>query len=191
MNTNSNFTTLGFNLGFSYILHLFQSAASLLFYFAGSGSQILLFDINLGRQIQSFCVFQGIRVHGIASRIMSYEDNALYPSVTFEIVISGEKIVKLYRLCIQLHSESLDKSHVSTELTFVHLLPRFTHWVLDFCFLEVSLFTFSRKPNYFTNYALICNYLLTCCRMVYLPLKREAVILLLDVMIILFIFGMS
>ncbi|KAL2935082.1 WD repeat-containing protein 6 [Bienertia sinuspersici] len=120
-------------------LQIPSSFSSLPFLLAGSGTQIILFDVNLGRQIKSYCVFEGVRVHGIASGFMNYEENPLTPSVTFKVVVSGERIVKLYSLRLQLRSECLDGQDILADLTLLQLLPRFTHWVLDFCFLENGL----------------------------------------------------
>ncbi|XP_021836523.2 uncharacterized protein [Spinacia oleracea] len=131
-------------------LHVPSHFSSLPYLLAGSGSQILLFDVNLGRQIRSFCVFEGVRVHGIASGLS--EENALSSSVTFKVVISGERRVKLFSLRFQLGS--LDKPGVRTDLTFLQLLPRFSHWVLDFGFLEDGL---SSSEEGFRYLAVGCN----------------------------------
>ena len=132
------------------------------FLLAGSGSQIIVFDINLGRQIKSFSVFEGVRVHGIASGLMNFAKNSVSASITFKIVISGERRVKLYSLHLQILSESPDVLNVSIDLTFLQLLPRFSHWVLDFCFLEVTILDFHAgdelvKLHFFTRLISINN----------------------------------
>ncbi|KAK7259153.1 hypothetical protein RIF29_24752 [Crotalaria pallida] len=98
-------------------LHLPSPNHSLPFLLAGLGSEIMVYDLDVGKVMRSFAVFQGIRVHGIASSFVE-------PSL---IVVFGETRVKLF-------SFSFDDS--VPQLTLVHLLPKFGHWVLDVCFLE-------------------------------------------------------
>lgn len=82
-----------------------------------------MYDLELGKIMKSFSVFDGVRVHGIAS-------NSATSSVTV-ITVFGETRVKLF-------SFSFDSDSGSPQLTLIHLLPKFSHWVLDVCFLEVS-----------------------------------------------------
>ena len=110
-----------------------------LVYLTGTGSQLLLFDIDRGQQIKSFRIFEGVRVHGIAAQVMKHEGDSLSCSVTFKIIVSGERRVKLYSLRLQLEPMFLEPPCVSTDLILLQLLPRFTHWVLDICFLWVIL----------------------------------------------------
>lgn len=85
---------------------------------AGLGSEILLYDLEFGKIMKSFSVFDGIRVHGIAS------------SSEFVIVVFGEKRVKMFRFSFK------NDDFESPQLTLIHLLPKFGHWVLDVCFLK-------------------------------------------------------
>lgn len=85
------------------------------------GSEIAVYDLELSKRIKSFSVFEGVRVHGIASS---------FPRGTM-IAVFGETRVKLF-------SFEFDGVSGSAELTLAHLLPKFGHWVLDVCFLEVS-----------------------------------------------------
>lgn len=95
---------------------------SLPFLLAGLGSEITLYDLELSKRIRSFSVFEGVRVHGIASSFP--QENV--------IAVFGETRVKLF-------SFAFDSASRSPELTFVHLLPKFGHWVLDVSFLKGSL----------------------------------------------------
>ncbi|KAH1079034.1 hypothetical protein AAZX31_19G206700 [Glycine max] len=95
---------------------------SLPFLLAGLGSEITLYDLELSKRVRSFSVFEGVRVHGIASSFP--QENV--------IAVFGETRVKLF-------SFAFDSASRSPELTFVHLLPKFGHWVLDVSFLKGSL----------------------------------------------------
>ncbi|XP_014496090.1 uncharacterized protein LOC106757805 isoform X1 [Vigna radiata var. radiata] len=95
---------------------------SLPFLLAGLGSEIAVYDLELSKRIRSFSVFEGVRVHGIASS---------FPRGTM-IAVFGETRVKLF-------SFEFDAVSGSAELTLAHLLPKFGHWVLDVCFLEGCL----------------------------------------------------
>ncbi|KAK7284533.1 hypothetical protein RJT34_19280 [Clitoria ternatea] len=91
---------------------------------AGLGSQIMLYNLEQGKIVRSFPVFEGVRVHGITSQ----ETTA---SVTV-IAVFGETRVKLF--CF-----SFDNVSGDPKLTLIHLLPKFGHWVLDVCFLKGCL----------------------------------------------------
>ncbi|TKY61668.1 WD repeat-containing protein 6 [Spatholobus suberectus] len=101
-------------------LHLPNLSPPLLL--AGLGSEITVYDLELSKRIRSFSVFEGVRVHGIASS---------FPQETL-IAVFGETRVKLF-------SFAFDSVSGSAELTLVHLLPKFGHWVLDVCFLKGCL----------------------------------------------------
>ncbi|OIW17447.1 hypothetical protein TanjilG_22559 [Lupinus angustifolius] len=100
-------------------LHFPSPNHSLPFLLAGLGSEIMVYDLDEGKVMRSFSVFQGIRVHGITSSF-------LQPSL---IAVFGETRVKLF-------SFSFD---TVPHLTLIHLLPKFGHWVLDVCFLKGCL----------------------------------------------------
>ncbi|KAK7337576.1 hypothetical protein VNO77_18158 [Canavalia gladiata] len=95
---------------------------SLPFLLAGLGSEILFYNLELGEIRRSFSVFEGVRVHGITS---------CFPQETV-IAVFGETRVKLF-------SFSFDDVSESPQLTLIHLLPKFGHWVLDVCFLKGCL----------------------------------------------------
>nr|KYP71742.1 WD repeat-containing protein 6 [Cajanus cajan] len=89
---------------------------------AGLGSEITVYNLELSNRIRSFSVFEGVRVHGIASS---------FPQDTV-VAVFGETRVKLL-------SFAFDSVSASAELTLIHLLPKFGHWVLDVCFLKGCL----------------------------------------------------
>lgn len=84
--------------------------------------------------IKSFQVFDGIRVHGI---ICGLTDTAF----TYKVVVFGEKRVKLFKLSLDLvsNSNSQSQQEFCVDLSLIHSLPRFSHWVLDLLFLKVNL----------------------------------------------------
>ncbi|PRQ45090.1 putative transcription factor WD40-like family [Rosa chinensis] len=96
---------------------------------AGSGSQILVYDLELGTMMSSFDVFQGIRVHGICCGA-THTDGPESQGVDFEIAVFGERRVKVFRLEINLGQQ------VSVGLRLLHLLPNFGNWVLDVSFIK-------------------------------------------------------
>ena len=83
----------------------------------GSGSQLLVYDLDLGKMITSFDVFQGIRVHGITC------------CCNDQIAVFGERRVKLF---------SLAMAAADFKLTLLQSLPKFGSWVLDVCFFKVK-----------------------------------------------------
>lgn len=85
----------------------------------GLGSEILVYDLEVGKIMRSYSVFEGIRVHGITSSFLQ----------ATLIAVFGETRVKLFNF-------SFD---TVPQLTLIHLLPKFGHWVLDVCFLKVLM----------------------------------------------------
>ena len=83
--------------------------------------------------IESFRVFEGIRVHGISSMSLSFSGASSCTKLDFVLVVFGEKRVKLYRVSVEMVAE------VCVDLVPLCSLPRFNHWVLDACFLKVSV----------------------------------------------------
>ncbi|XP_059625527.1 uncharacterized protein LOC132268736 isoform X2 [Cornus florida] len=100
---------------------------------AGTGSQILLYDLRMGNLIKSFNVFDGIRVHGISC---TTTQGSLSSTLVFKIAVFGERRVKVFRLCIEMELTFQDQSEEGTHLILLHSLPKFGHWVLDVCFLK-------------------------------------------------------
>ncbi|KAK9147122.1 hypothetical protein Sjap_007025 [Stephania japonica] len=100
---------------------------------AGTGSQILLYNVEAGKQLRSFNVFDGIRIHGITC--VSNCCDSLMPK--FEVAVFGEKKVKLFELNLRVEVGCDDAQlRICAELILVRSLPRFSHWVLDVCFLK-------------------------------------------------------
>ncbi|KAL5561082.1 hypothetical protein UlMin_030829 [Ulmus minor] len=103
----------GHYLGEISALSLLPQLPSLPYLLAGTGSQLLLYDLELGKMINSFDVFQGIRVHGISFSNLGSQHFAVY----------GERRVKLFSL-------------VDVDLKLLQSLPKFANWVLDVCFFN-------------------------------------------------------
>ncbi|KAL9253920.1 tRNA (34-2'-O)-methyltransferase regulator WDR6-like protein [Drosera capensis] len=117
-------------------LHLPSHFSPLPLLLAGTGSQIILFDVNIGRMVKFYRVFEGIHVHGISSFPIHRNEGTTSSAIGFNIVVFGERRVKLFTLhfdLVEVSQEALD-SH--TNLVLMQVLPKFSHWVLDACFLE-------------------------------------------------------
>ncbi|XP_059311756.1 LOW QUALITY PROTEIN: uncharacterized protein LOC132063295 [Lycium ferocissimum] len=117
-------------------LHLPPHFSQLPFLLAGTGSQILVYDLTIGKLIRSFDVFDGIRVHGVS--LQAFNKHLSDSHVTFKIALYGERRVKLFSLQIQKVSNSQTEQQACFHLTLslVLLLPKFSHWVLDVSFLK-------------------------------------------------------
>ncbi|KAL2535206.1 Transducin family protein/WD-40 repeat family protein [Forsythia ovata] len=113
-------------------LHLPPHLSSLPFLLAGTGSQILVYDLVSGKMINSFQVFDGIRVHGIT--LECYHRQLAGSAFALQIAIFGERRVKLFNLQIEQDNQQFPCFHL--ELTLIHSLPKVGHWVLDVCFLK-------------------------------------------------------
>ncbi|CAL9009232.1 unnamed protein product [Prunus brigantina] len=115
-------------------LHLPSSFSSFPYLIAGSGSQIMVYDLEVGRMVRSFDVFQGIRVHGIVCCSSTDCAEGTLPSVVaFNIVVFGERRVKMFSLQVAMGQL------VSVSLTLLQSLPKFANWVLDVSFLKGSV----------------------------------------------------
>lgn len=99
----------------------------------GSGSEVLVYNLESGRIIKSFRIFEGIRVHGISSIPLNFSEASSSTKLDFVLVVFGEKRVKLYRISVELVAE------VCVDLILLCSLPKFNHWVLDTCFFKVSV----------------------------------------------------
>ncbi|XP_022998382.1 WD repeat-containing protein 6 isoform X2 [Cucurbita maxima] len=111
-------------------LHLPPQISSLPILLAGSGSEVLAYNLESGNMIESFRVFEGIRVHGISSISLNFSEASSCTKLDFVLVVFGEKRVKLYRVSVEMVAE------VCVHLVPLCSLPRFNHWVLDACFLK-------------------------------------------------------
>ncbi|CAH1434212.1 unnamed protein product [Lactuca virosa] len=115
-------------------LHLPPPSPSLPYLLAGTGSQLLFYDLHTGNMIASFQVFKGVRVHGISC--LPLTDTVTDTSLTFRVAVFGERRLKLFLFKIQLPHHN--------KQTLVHLLsfqslPNLGHWVLDVCFIQESV----------------------------------------------------
>lgn len=106
---------------------------------AGTGAQLLLYDIITGKLLFSSHVFDGIRVHGIHSSCCLVQD--IDPSCckrisTVTIAVYGERRVKLFDVQLngKLDSKKRFKGQVSLDL--LQIVPKFSHWVMDVRFLK-------------------------------------------------------
>ncbi|CAN4112818.1 unnamed protein product [Withania somnifera] len=117
-------------------IHLPSDFSSLPFLLAGTGSQILVYDLTIGKLVRSFDVFDGIRVHGVS--LQAFNEHLSDSHIAFTIAVYGERRVKLFSLKIQRVSNSQTEHQACFDLTLslVLLLPKFTHWVLDVSFLK-------------------------------------------------------
>nr|XP_016506247.1 PREDICTED: WD repeat-containing protein 6-like [Nicotiana tabacum] len=117
-------------------LHLPPDFSSLPFLLAGTGSQILVYDLTTGKMIKSFDVFDGIRVHGVS--LQTFNEHLSGSHVTLNIAVYGERRVKVFSLQIQRVSNSQTEQQACFHLTLslLLLLPKFSHWVLDVSFLK-------------------------------------------------------
>lgn len=102
---------------------------------AGTGSQIHVYDVHTGLLINSFRIFEGIRVHGIFC-CESGLQVPVSPAPPIIMAVYGEKNVKLFSLFIEFPN---DKSATGfwVEITLIYSLPNLGHWVMDVRFLNV------------------------------------------------------
>ena len=92
-----------------------------------------------GNLLNSFHVFEGVRVHGISLRSPDSKEESFSPDVAcFFIAVYGERTVKLFLLRVDAVSSSRVGDGVGVGLKLVCRLPAFDHWVLDACFLKVN-----------------------------------------------------
>jgi len=94
---------------------------------AGTGSQLLLYEVGSARLVASFRVFDGVRVHGIEPRSGGPD--------SYTLAVFGERRVKLFSLGFGVEADGGEVGEARLELE--QRLPGFDHWVLDARFLEV------------------------------------------------------
>ncbi|TVU48646.1 hypothetical protein EJB05_08287 [Eragrostis curvula] len=97
---------------------------------AGTGSELLVYEVNDARLVASFQVFDGVRVHGIEPRGRGPS------SSNYSLAVFGERRVKLFFIEVDVDAEDGEVGAVRLELD--QRLPGFDHWVLDARFLEVD-----------------------------------------------------
>ncbi|KAK2649780.1 hypothetical protein Ddye_017269 [Dipteronia dyeriana] len=117
-------------------LHLPFHFHSLPYLLAGSGSQVLLYDLESAKLKKSFQVFEGIRLHGITCNEPGPGSGSVSTTAAFKVALYGEKKVKLFDLTFDLSRKSQNQPEVYVNLSFVQSLPRFSHWVFDVSFLK-------------------------------------------------------
>ncbi|KAJ0052686.1 hypothetical protein Pint_00789 [Pistacia integerrima] len=115
-------------------LHLPSHLSSLPYLLAGSGSQVLLYDLEAGQLVRSFQVFEGIRVHGITCNFVNCAEGSSSTTVAFRVALFGEKKVKLFNFNFEFKFQN--QSYIIVDLSLAQALPRLSHWVLDVSFLK-------------------------------------------------------
>ena len=96
---------------------------------AGTGSELLVYEVGAARLVAAFLVFDGVRVHGIEPRGGSPDCSS------HSLAVFGERRVKLFSLGLRVSADGSEASELQLELE--QRLPGFDHWVLDARFLEV------------------------------------------------------
>ncbi|KAJ9187931.1 hypothetical protein P3X46_003342 [Hevea brasiliensis] len=129
-------------------LHLPSHFSSLPYLLAGTGSHMLFYNLEAVKIIESFQVFQGIRVHGITCGFVDYPEGSSSSRLDFKVVVFGEKRVKLFNLHIEIALKSQNQPQVCVDLALLHSLPRFSHWVLDVFFLKNHAATSNEEGNH-------------------------------------------
>ncbi|KAF8401230.1 hypothetical protein HHK36_012160 [Tetracentron sinense] len=149
--TNSNFKITFFfffeNFLPLYICNRFAISHGLHLFQTGTGSQVLLYDVEAGKQLKSFPVFEGIRVHGIFCTFLDCTEGVSSSTLAFKIAVLGERRVKIFSLHFEMGLECQNEWKVSAELILIHLLPKFSQWVLDACFLKDVSFEHERNSH--------------------------------------------
>lgn len=135
----------------------------------GTGSQILIYDLNTGNMIKSLQVFEGIRVHGISCTIMNCIERTCFSKLDFKIAVFGERRVKIFSLSIDIATHLRNQAHVSVDLILHQLLPKFNHWVLDVCFLEVRNSQANIIPVLLCVFSFSFSFLISCLQSLMKP----------------------
>ncbi|KAJ4956703.1 hypothetical protein NE237_013486 [Protea cynaroides] len=143
-------------------LPLPSQISSFPFLLAGTGSQILLYDVEAGKMLNSFHVFEGIRVHGISCTLLECTGFRLPMRVAFRIAVFGERRVKLFGLHLKLALGCQNHLKVCAELNLVHSLPKFRHWVLDACFFKGDDMSFEQEAGSYLALGLSDNSICVC-----------------------------
>eukprot|EP01018_Ginkgo_biloba_P008951 Gb_26563 [translate_table: standard] len=109
--------------------------SSIPYLLAGTGPQILLYDMETGKLLCSSHVFDGIRVHGIHSSCHSVE-KCFRKSSTVRVAVFGERRVKLFDVKLNETSNITKQLKGRVDLDLLHILPKFGQWVMDVRFLK-------------------------------------------------------
>lgn len=123
--------------------HTHTPPSSLPYLLAGTGSELLLYNLNIAKLIKTFHVFGGIRVHGITCSSTTTSNNYINNKsisssrpIEFVVAVFGERRVKLFKLSLQVAPNEPGGEFV--DLNLLNICPKFTHWVLDVSFLKDS-----------------------------------------------------
>lgn len=106
------------------------------FLLAGTGSQVIVYDVDAGKILNSFHVFRGIRVHGISCSLLDLMNCGSSTTLALKIAIFGERRVKIYSLHFDMNLDCQSLAKPCLTLKLILVLPRFSHWVMDVCFLK-------------------------------------------------------
>lgn len=105
----------------------------------GTGSQMIIYDVLAGKTLNSFHVFEGIRVHGISCSFVDSTNCRSSATLAFKIAIFGERRIKLFSLHFDTTLDYQILENTCFQLTLILALPKFSHWVMDVCFLKVKI----------------------------------------------------
>nr|CAB3502259.1 unnamed protein product [Digitaria exilis] len=97
---------------------------------AGTGSELLVYEVDAAGHVAAFQVFDGVRVHGIEPRGGSPKCSS------YSLAVFGERRVKIFSLGFAVSADATQVGELRLELE--QRLPGFDHWVLDARFLEVD-----------------------------------------------------
>lgn len=106
---------------------------------SGTGSELLVYDVESGKLINTFQVFEGVRVHGISLRSPDTKEDFFSSDADYLVAVFGERRVKLFFLRVDVGLSDRAGGELSVRLDLVQRLPGFDHWILDACFLKVSI----------------------------------------------------
>ncbi|XP_058076183.1 uncharacterized protein LOC131224801 isoform X2 [Magnolia sinica] len=106
------------------------------FLLAGSGSQVLVYDVEAGKILNSFNVFEGVRVHGISCNFLDLRNCGPSATAAIKIAVFGERRVKLFSLQVEMTSDYQSSVKACVSLMLIHIFSKFNHWVMDVCFLK-------------------------------------------------------
>nr|CAB3497306.1 unnamed protein product [Digitaria exilis] len=96
----------------------------------GTGSELLVYEVDAAGHVAAFQVFDGVRVHGIEPRGGSPKCSS------YSLAVFGERRVKIFSLGFAVSADGTQVGELRLELD--QRLPGFDHWVLDASFLEVD-----------------------------------------------------
>ncbi|RRT81213.1 hypothetical protein B296_00022436, partial [Ensete ventricosum] len=102
-----------------------------------TGSELLVYDVESGKLINTFQVFEGVRVHGISLRYPDTKEDFFSSEADYLVAVFGERRLKLFLLRVDVGLSDRAGGELCVRLDLVQRLPGFDHWILDACFLKV------------------------------------------------------